>query len=224
MQRHEDIVLNQIGTPIPGVTITVRVQNATPGSGALATIYSDDGTTVISGSAVTTDTFGRFFFFAPDGKYDLTVTGTGITTYTLADVEIADVTERFSSDNPWVVDTQTVGKWNDVRVVDGAKFTTIQAAIDDLPAGGGMVLLSVGTTNISAIINVNKSILLIGHGWNNAGGTTIFQTNTSNLSSIFNVTADNCTFKNFYINANVVICEVFVNKVDVCIFGPNIQF
>jgi len=109
MQRHEDIVLNQIGTPIPGVTVTVRIQNATPGSGALATIYSDDGSTVISGSAVTTDTFGRFFFFAPDGKYDLTVTGTGITTYILADTEIADLTELFSSDTSWKVNALDIG-------------------------------------------------------------------------------------------------------------------
>lgn len=161
MQRHEDVVLNQIGTPIPGVTITVRVQDATPGSGALATIYSDDGTTVISGSAVTTDTHGRFFFFAPDGKYDLTVTGTGITTYILADIEIADVTERFSLDNPWIVDTQTVGKWNNVRVVDGVKFPTIQAAIDNLPSTGGIVIdPREGDKTLSSTITFNKPVQL----------------------------------------------------------------
>jgi len=161
MQRHEDVVLNQIGTPIPGVTVTVRVQNATPGSGALATIYSDDGTTIISGSAVTTNTFGRFFFFAPDGKYDLTATGSGITTYTLADIEIADVTERFSSDSGWTVDTQTVGIWNNIRVVDGAKFTTIQAAHDDLPSTGGYIFVPSGDRTFSSDLTLSKPVAII---------------------------------------------------------------
>lgn len=103
MQRYANNVQSQIGIAVPNATVTVRVQNATPGTGALATIYSDDGITLVAGSALTTDAQGRFAFYAPDGKYDLTVTGTGITTYTLADVEIADVTETLSNDNKWNV-------------------------------------------------------------------------------------------------------------------------
>lgn len=194
MQRHEDVVQNQIGTPIPGVTVTVRVQNATPGSGALATIYSDDGSTVISGSAVTTDTHGRFFFFAPDGKYDLTATGTGITTYTLADIEIADVTERFSSDSPWVIDTETVGKWNDILVVDGNKYPQtgegIQAAHDDLSANGGTIFLPAGSYDLSSTLTLDKSVTLVGAGrsrdgtpvtvltWSGSSGGTMLSINT----------------------------------------------
>jgi hypothetical protein len=70
------------------------VANASPGTGALAVIYPADagsaylpvpGVVAIPGSAVTTDANGRYQFYAADGRYDLTVTGTGITTTTVAD-------------------------------------------------------------------------------------------------------------------------------------------
>ncbi|MGQ0568343.1 MAG: hypothetical protein ACT4P5_02245, partial [Armatimonadota bacterium] len=38
----------------------------------------------------TGDTLGRFDFYAPDGDYDIRVSGTGVTAYTIPDVTIAD--------------------------------------------------------------------------------------------------------------------------------------
>ena len=102
MQRYQNVIQSQTGQAISGATVTVRVAHATPGSGALATIYSDDGSTVIGSSAVTTDARGLFGFFAADGKYDLVVTGTGITQLILGDVEIADVVEQNSADSVWL--------------------------------------------------------------------------------------------------------------------------
>lgn len=226
MQRHEDIVLNQIGTPIPGVTITVRVQNATPGSGALATIYSDDGTTLISGSAVTTNTFGRFFFFAPDGKYDLTATGSGITTYTLADIEISDVTESFSSDLGWVVDTQTVGIWNNIRVVDGNKFTTIQAAIDDIPdatgvsdtapgSGGGLVLVPPGI--FAESITLKTNVMVRGYG-----GSTIIQA-TGNGVTIVGTPTDGTVTWNTGLENVVIDGNNFTNLIGWDLFNTKVS-
>lgn len=146
MQRYQNTIQSQSGRALSGVTVTVRVMNATPGAGALATIYSDDGITPIGSSAVTTDSKGAFSFFAADGKYDLVITGTDITQRILADVEVADVTERTSADSSWTADTILAGVVNKVRYVDGVKFACsaagVAAALTDLPATGGDVFIT----------------------------------------------------------------------------------
>jgi len=43
--------------------------------------------------------------------------------------------------NTLTTDTQIVGKWNNIRVVDGVKFTTIQLAVTDFGAVVGLVLV-----------------------------------------------------------------------------------
>jgi len=63
----------------------------------------------------------------------------------------------------------TVSKINNVRVVDGVLFATsgagIQAAIDDLPAGGGTVFIPAGTYTVSAPITVPSNVTLEGEGY-----------------------------------------------------------
>ncbi len=59
---------------------------------------------------------------------------------------------------------------NNVRIVDGVKFTTIQAAIDDLTTGAssGTVFVPAGTYSISASLLVNENnMTLVGEGRNN---------------------------------------------------------
>jgi hypothetical protein len=93
MRRYNNVVQNAAGAAIPGAAVVVHTAAAPPGSGALATIYSDDGITVLPNSLVTTDGFGRFGFYAPYGKYDLVITGPGLVTYTVAAEEITDFLE-----------------------------------------------------------------------------------------------------------------------------------
>jgi hypothetical protein len=108
MRRYQDRVVNQVGVPVASATVTVRVANATPGTGALATIYSDDGITPIGSSQVTTDSRGYFFFYAADGKYDLTITGATVTTLIEPEVEVTDATEQSSGDSDWLVRTISI--------------------------------------------------------------------------------------------------------------------
>lgn len=51
----------------------------------------------------------------------------------------------FTGAAPVSMDTETAGKWNKIRIVDGVKFTTISAALSDLPAEGGLVFVPAGT-------------------------------------------------------------------------------
>ena len=85
MQKYTDIVLAN-GLPYSGATIEVLYAS----SGIAAPIYSDNGITLISGNTVTSDTNGRFFFYAADGRYTIRVTGTGVTTQEISDILLED--------------------------------------------------------------------------------------------------------------------------------------
>jgi hypothetical protein len=100
MTRFEGQLLNQIGTVLSGTTVTIRVANASPGTGALATLYSDNGITTTT-NPVVADSNGRYSFYIADGKYDISFTGAGVTSYTRANIEIADLTSANSADTAW---------------------------------------------------------------------------------------------------------------------------
>lgn len=77
MQPHYECITRSGNRPAAGATVTVRKQS----DGTLATIYSDDGVTV-QANPITAGSDGCFKFFAADGKYDVTVSGSGIVTKT----------------------------------------------------------------------------------------------------------------------------------------------
>lgn len=86
MQKYTDVVTSaRSGAAIPNARVTVKTY---PGA-VLATIYSDDGITTQT-NPLTTDPNGEFSFYAADGRYQLTVSGTGITERTVTDVLLAD--------------------------------------------------------------------------------------------------------------------------------------
>lgn len=92
MQKYSDVILNQYGRPMPGLRVVVdpyvagAALNMT--STSTATIYATDGGPAVQ--SVLTDASGRFAFYAADGRYNLTVTGTGVSAYMLADVTLND--------------------------------------------------------------------------------------------------------------------------------------
>jgi homoserine kinase len=94
MKKYEQDVIDGNGNAISG--LTVDVYNAS--TLVHATIYSDDGVTP-TGNPLTTSASGTYKFYVKDGRYDITISGTGYTTRTIADVEIADVTEATGTDS-----------------------------------------------------------------------------------------------------------------------------
>jgi hypothetical protein len=86
MQKYTDVVTSaRSGSAIPSASVTVKTSPA----GATATIYSDDGVTTQS-NPLTTDSNGEFTFYAADGEYTLTVSGTGITSRTIGPIILHD--------------------------------------------------------------------------------------------------------------------------------------
>lgn len=61
-------------------------------SGSTATIYSDDGTST-QANPITADSNGYFSFFAANGLYSLTISGSGLQSTTINDVLLYDYTD-----------------------------------------------------------------------------------------------------------------------------------
>ena len=227
MRHFFSVVQTPSGTAVSGAT--VDVYNA--GGTVHATIYSDDGVTTTT-NPLTTASDGTFGFYVADGRYDLKVSGTGITTRTFSDVEIFDATEKNAADGTLtataanfttltVTGNETIGgtlqvtgattlnsgtlngsfsgnptfsgtpafstgaslagtfsgnptfsgnitaiagqnsfnafKFNSMLFVDGIKYTSIQAALNDLPSTGGCVCVPPNyAETLAANITISK--------------------------------------------------------------------
>jgi hypothetical protein len=88
MQKYQSVVQYNTGVAVAGASVTVKNYPA----GTVATIYSDNGITTTT-NPITTDSTGRFSFYAADGRYSLEITGTSLTPYTVTDILLEDVTE-----------------------------------------------------------------------------------------------------------------------------------
>jgi hypothetical protein len=85
MQKYQDVVLKPDGSVIQGASVLVQ---SFPGA-VTSTIYSDDGVTT-QANPMTTDSLGRFAFYAAGGRYQLVVSGTSIATQTITDILLED--------------------------------------------------------------------------------------------------------------------------------------
>lgn len=83
MQKFTDVVLDSRGNALEAASVTVTLSG-----GGAATIYSDNGSTVIT-QPISTGTLGEFSFYAADGRYDISVTK-GTSTSTITDVLLED--------------------------------------------------------------------------------------------------------------------------------------
>ena len=99
-------VISDAGVPI---LATITVYDA--GTTNKSSIWSDAGGTVTKDNPFQTDVLGRFQFFASPGKYDIEVSGTGITTYKIENVNLSDVTKSTElTDMPGTLGVPNAGK------------------------------------------------------------------------------------------------------------------
>lgn len=87
MQKYQNVSQDTLGNIIQSATISVWTDSSHT---VAATIYSDNGTTLLPSNTVTTDTLGNFFFYAANGRYYLKQTKTGVTTVFYDDVLLFD--------------------------------------------------------------------------------------------------------------------------------------
>jgi len=174
IKQYIDQILNQAtGQPIPGATVTVRVKNATPGTGALANIYSDDGVTLIAGSTVTADSSGTFNFYAPDGRYDLVASASGVSK-TVGDVLIQDITEANSGDA-----TTVTGTLNYTTALQHNGVAVQASDLSNGVTGSGAIVLATSPTLVTPVLGVaTGTSLALG------GGTPLTTTNRTGSGNL----------------------------------------
>lgn len=85
MQRYIDNVVNTAGAAVVGATVVITTL-----AGAAATLYAANGSGQMPNNVLTTDSAGGFTFYAPDGRYTITVSGQGITTKIFSDIILND--------------------------------------------------------------------------------------------------------------------------------------
>lgn len=90
MERYTNTILNKQGKPVAGAVVTVTTY---PGNEP-ATIYATDGGQVVK--SVTTDLNGRFYFYAADGHYNLSISGRQIDPFTITDIVLNDPSDDLS--------------------------------------------------------------------------------------------------------------------------------
>jgi hypothetical protein len=151
---HTSVALRDDATGLPLASATVTVYLA--GTLTLAIAYADETTGVaLTGSQTTTDSTGNFIFWVDPEDYSNTqqfkviVTKAGYTDKVYDDIQI--MLDLSGINDPWV----------DVRayraIGDGVTddTTAIQAAIDSLPAAGGIVFFPTGDYLISSGLTIS---------------------------------------------------------------------
>lgn len=149
MRKFVESVIDTSGNCIASASIQVNVTG-----GAAATIYSDDGVTP-KANPTTADANGRFSFYVADGRYDLVISGSGLTTYTLSDVEVSDAVGTSSS-------ADSNYKVNKIQVGDGA--AAIPSIAFQSATGTGFSLVSGSLTASvggTAFWKINSSGVLL---------------------------------------------------------------
>lgn len=106
MERYQNIVANSnTGLPVNGAQVYVLDY----GTSTQASIYSDNGITLVT-QPLRTDSLGSFFFYAANGHYTLTVYTNGVLVATIPDVLLQDAQDNLVVDiTGGTINATTVG-------------------------------------------------------------------------------------------------------------------
>src|SRR6266404_972641 len=134
MQKYFNNVADQNGNAISGANVSVA-KNPGP-----TVIYSDNGVTPIVGNFLTTDANGYFAFYAPDGRYNISITATGITPQSITDILLEDSPSSFSQPTG----SSLVGF---IQSGTGAVARTVQDKVRDFVSAKDYGAVEDGVTN-----------------------------------------------------------------------------
>jgi hypothetical protein len=113
VQKYQDAVVMTNGQPAANVQVTVLNYPSL----TVPTIYSDNGVTPYPSNVLTTDSLGNFSFYAPNGHYQLSVSGAGIQSITKSDIIINDM---LIADLPTTLPSTPGQPWNNGGVISSS--------------------------------------------------------------------------------------------------------
>lgn len=151
MQKYQNSIQDLKGNAVAGASIAVYIF----GTASLATIYSDNGVTVIPPGELLSDAEGEFAFYAANGRYNVQVVATGLASQTTYDVLL------FDPEDAGITSVKNYGAVGNGTTDDTA---AIQAGIDAVSAAGGGTLLLPEGTYIAAGLQIKASVYLQGAG------------------------------------------------------------
>ena len=168
-------VLNETGS-----TIVLAVGARLTPESAQPRVYNDAlGSSAIGSSIATDPATGRASAYVRDKSFDYIVTGTGLSPRVYPDSDGAFVT--------------SLTGW-----LNAKQFSSIQAAIEALPASGGTVFLPSGRYALTSSLQISKSqVTLIGEG-----PASVITTDTPNTFDLVVVTASLFRMFNLLIDGN----------------------
>lgn len=129
MEKYFDYIQDSEGNVISSASIKVKDYP----SGALSTIYSDDGVTEIDNinGSYKSDATGYFEFYAADGAYTIEISGDNLATTTIQNILLEDPADAspasFTLINATDINTSTVNTSGAVHV--GTQLATQDASI-----------------------------------------------------------------------------------------------
>lgn len=128
MQKYQDVVLNQNGNPVSGVQVTV-----TDLAGSPVSVYSANAIG-LNVNPLTSDNNGRFSFYAPDGRYNLSFSFGGNVVASITDILLED---PMDGSDAVFNDVTILGELSDASKVTSAPVggltaTNVQAALAEL--------------------------------------------------------------------------------------------
>ena len=135
MQKYQNAIQDVHGNAVASATVTVYLYGTlTP-----ATIYSDNGLTVIASSQVTTDSDGQFYFYADNGRYTLSVMATGFAQEQFSDVSLFDQADA------------GVNGLGDYGVINGNGTTNNSTTVLAADAAATLVTVPAGVYNCTTV-------------------------------------------------------------------------
>ena len=158
MQKYQDVVLNQNGNPVSGVQVTVTDLLGTPVS-----VYSANAIG-LNVNPLTSDNNGRFSFYAPDGRYNLSFSFGGNVVASITDILLED---PMDGSDAVFNDVTILGELSDASKVTSAPVggltaTNVQAALAELDsekidasslaATGGAALVGYGAGTVATAL------------------------------------------------------------------------
>jgi hypothetical protein len=166
--RYNDSVTTLRGDAVGGASVTVYLAGTT----TKATIYLYGSTAVEKSNPTYTDGYGRYFFYAEPGLYDLTIAGSNVITYTVEDV-------RVFSDAGYTYNVVDYGAIPDDDVDDAAAIRAAVAAAD--AADGGTVVFPDGVFDVASTITLPSPITVSASGYR----TTQIKPSITDSSAVF---------------------------------------